>query len=386
MSVRLKVLFISLLTLALAFGFLDSAAWGQGFNFERLHIFLFNLCCGGTILIYYTEDLRALSAKARFFLLLSLGYAVAAFLEFYGVAIFLGLVLAILMETVRARKFSYSFNNFWAAKVEVAVKFHHAALLCLVLGLAMSALVIYNEQYLKFVSMTYLTLDTFFLGFSFPLSLISMAIIFGLMGQGTGCDKKAGDTKALLVLLKNGCFWLINLGVIIFFIFILLEKLNMQVILATSLFWAVLLVYGLFRYLDVSGQQRQFLSSGVLFLVGTAITGICYIILATVPGYERGDYKFLLRVHAFLALYGWNLSGLAVLLRYRDFPIKLHSLKMILGHWLVVAVLCPLGYYYRPVAVIAVLGYGLILYLFLFSKGCGRSKNQPVAKFSADYS
>ena len=75
------------------------------------------------------------------------------------------------------------------------------------------------------------------------------------------------------------------------------------------------------------------------------------------------------RLHAFTALYGWNLSGLAVISRHGDFPLKLHSLRVILLHWLTVLVLCPLGYFVPGVAVLAVLAYGGLLVHLFFNQG-----------------
>ncbi|MCP4341465.1 MAG: hypothetical protein GY799_21925, partial [Desulfobulbaceae bacterium] len=77
----------------------------------------------------------------------------------------------------------------------------------------------------------------------------------------------------------------------------------------------------------------------------------------------------LLRMHAFTALYGWNLSGLAVISRHGDFPIRLHSQKVILLHWLTVLILCPLGYFFPFVAIIAVISYGWLLFILLFNHG-----------------
>ena len=74
-------------------------------------------------------------------------------------------------------------------------------------------------------------------------------------------------------------------------------------------------------------------------------------------------------MHAFTALYGWNLSGLAVISRHGDFPIQLHSQKVILLHWLTVVILCPLGYFFPVFAILAVLCYGWLLFILFFSQG-----------------
>ena len=76
-----------------------------------------------------------------------------------------------------------------------------------------------------------------------------------------------------------------------------------------------------------------------------------------------------MRLHAFTALYGWNLSGLIVIGRHDDFPLQLHSSKIIALHWLTVLMLCPLGYFLPPFAILAVLSYGLLLWILLFNRG-----------------
>ncbi len=49
------------MTTALTCGFLHHLIAPEVMNFERLHIFLFNLCSGGTLLIYFTEGTRQLN-------------------------------------------------------------------------------------------------------------------------------------------------------------------------------------------------------------------------------------------------------------------------------------------------------------------------------------
>lgn len=369
MPITLRLIFLILMTAALAFGYTSHfVPQDYPFNFERLHIFLFNLCSGGTILIYFTEDSRRLTWPGKTFLLLSLTYALLAFYEVYMPAIVIGIFLAILVEIVRIRHFSWNPKSFLSSTTPVQSKFHQAALICLSLGLLASSFVIANNEFFFWVKIAKLQLNTFFLGFSFPISLISMSVIFSQMNS-LDKNRQPESNSNLVNMLENSCFWIINLGVIIFFIFILLEKLVLQVIIASILFCAVMLTYVLYRNLGNRLQQKYFLTSGILFLVGTAITGILYIVLAFSPSYQPEKYKFLLRIHAYLSLYGWNLSGLAVLVRRHEFPIQFHSGKLVTFHWLTVLILCPLGYYSMIFACIAILCYMLILYFFLFRKG-----------------
>lgn len=369
MPTHLRLIFLLLMASALAFGYTGLFLPDNiQFDFERLHIFLFNLCSGGTILIYFTENSWRMTGSSKAFLFLSFSYALLAFYELYLPALMVGVLLAGLVEAVRVRHFSWNPKSFLSPTISVQVKFHHAALVCLSLGLLTSSLVIANNEFFFWVKLANLELNTFFLGFSFPVSLISMAVIFNQMNS-LGKEGRPESLTRLVAMLKNSCFWAINLGVIIFFIFILLELLVYQVIIASILFCAVMLTYMLYRTLGTELQQKYFLTSGMLFLVVTAITGILYIVFAFSPAYHPEKYKFLLKIHAYLALYGWNLSGLAVLVRRHEFPIQLHSGKLVALHWLTVLVLCPLGYYSRVFAVIAVLCYVLILYFFLLRKG-----------------
>lgn len=371
MNLKFKCLLILIMISALGFGYLNLFLPPElNRNFGRLHIFLFNLCAGGGILIYFSEYKR-ITFRCLLFMFLAASYAVLAFLELYIPAIALGFMLSILVEIVRTRRFSWLPHSFFTRTTPVSQKFHHAALICLSIGLAMSSLVILNNIFLHLVHLDKLTLDTFFLGFSFPLSLISMSVIFSLMHEDTtyNQDPTGPNIDQLIMLLKNSCFWVINLGVIIFFLFILFNMNLYQVMVTSILFCSVSLVLGLYWNLGGNIQQKHFLTSGILFLVGTAITGIIYIALTFSPEYVPNKYTFLMRIHAFLALYGWNLSGLAVLMRKEDFPIKLHSGKLVLFHWFTVLILCPLGVSNKFFAIAAVVCYGIILYFFMFSQG-----------------
>ena len=228
MRKRLKLVLMFTMFTALFFGFLHLFVPDRTlYNFERLHIFLFNLVSGGTILIHFTEGNPGLTTKGKVFFGLALAYALLAFWEFYLPAIVVAFILAAIVESVRIKKFSFFPVNFFHPRERVSQKFHQAALLCLSIGLIMSALVIINNEFLKLVTMRKLQLDTFFLGFSFPLSLISMSVIFAFM---------KGDFSRVILRLKNIGFWNVNLGVIIFFIFILFEMFVHQVFVTTILF------------------------------------------------------------------------------------------------------------------------------------------------------
>lgn len=349
------------MTTAMTCGFLHHLIPPSEINFERLHIFLFNLCSGGTLLIYFTEDTRRLSRKALAFLLLSMAFAFCAFWEWYGPTLIIPLLLAAIIENVRVAHFGHRIPKaLFSRKETTSRKFHQASLLCLSLGLMISCPAILNSEFGHWVTLEKLKLDTFFLGFSFPISLISMSVIFALMKH---------HTEPLTGYLKEFSFWVINLGVIIFFLFILASWFVPQVAIASILFVTVSLVLYLYWHEGMKLQQKAFLTSGILFLVVTSITGIVYILLAFSDSYDPQKTLPLLRMHAFTALYGWNLSGLAVISRHGDFPIRLHSQNVILLHWLTVLILCPLGYFFPLVAIFAVLCYGWLLFILLFNHG-----------------
>ena len=361
MSTQLRALFLLTMSIALACGFMHHLIPADVMNFERLHIFLFNLCSGGTLLIYFTEDRNRLSKKGRLFFLLSLTFALCSFLEWYLPTLFIPLLLAAIVEKVRVDHFgSLMPHALFSASENVGRKFHQASLLCLAIGLTMSSPVILNSVYGHWISLEKLKLDTFFLGFSFPLSLISFSVIFSLMQE---------HEMEFTIQIKEALFWTINLGVIIFFLFILAKWFVPQVMIATTLFVAVALVLYLYYHQGIKLQQKAFLTSGILFLLITSITGIVYILIAFSASYDPDDALPLLRLHAFTALYGWNLSGLAVITRHGDFPIRLHSVKIITLHWLTVLLLCPLGYFIPSVAVLAVIFYVWLLQALLFNAG-----------------
>jgi hypothetical protein len=126
-------------------------------------------------------------------------------------------------------------------------------------------------------------------------------------------------------------------------------------------------------------QQKNFLTSGMFFLLYTAITGITYIVVEFFPDYYSHSSKLLLKLHSFASLYGWNLSGLAVIIRFEDFPIRLHSRHVILAHWIIVAFLAPMGYYVGALSFLAVGGYFLLLSVLFFT----RTKNGTAGNVTA---
>ena len=135
MSSRLKGVLLVMMTVALTCGFLHHLVSPAVINFERLHIFLFNLCSGGTLLIYFTEEQPALSRRGALFLLLAVTFAFCAFFQWYLPAMIIPLVLAALVDQVRVDHFgSRAPRALFSSQERVSRKFHQAALLCLSLG------------------------------------------------------------------------------------------------------------------------------------------------------------------------------------------------------------------------------------------------------------
>lgn len=360
MSIRLKILFWVMMTSAMGFGFMHHLVPPEICNFERLHIFLFNLCSGGTLLIYYTEDQRRLSPDGMLFLGLALAFAFVAFFERYLAALIFSLLLFLLTEKIRIRYFGHFFPFAIFSRTEPVVrKFHQASLLCLSIGLLLSGFAIFNSEYGKWFLNGKFELNTFFLGFSFPVSLISFTLIFNLMKE---------EKFALASSMKELAFWVINLGVIIFFLFILAGMFKSQLSVATLLFLAVSLVLFLYGHEGLRVQEKAFLTSGICFLLVTSVTGITYILLSASSSHLPEYGRPLLRLHAFTALYGWNLSGLVVIIRGRDFPLRLHSRQVISFHWLTVLILCPLGYFLPFFAFFSVVSYGVLLGILFFTE------------------
>ncbi len=343
------------MTAAFIFGFADLYI---DKNFERLHIFLFNLTSGGFTILYLTESRRIPSARTILFFILSIVYAVLAFFEIYTAAAVTGLVLAVIVEICRERRLNFFPGHFFKIDEDTSSKFHDASLLCLVMALCLSSLVIFNEVYFHLFKLEKLTLNVFFLGFSFPVSLITFSIIFGII------DK---EKFRLLTIAEHLFFWFICGGVIIFFILIIMQSFPGEVFISFFLFFTVLAIFiAFFRY-GSRMQQKYFLVSGMYFLLFSALTGIVYIVLSKFTFYK--DYgKIVLRIHAFASLYGWNLTGMMVILRWDDFPIALNTGKILYFHWFIIMFLAPLAKFYSPLAVPAVVTYTIFITIFFFSK------------------
>lgn len=345
---------------ALGFGFVHLLAPGFAYDFDRLHVFLFNLCAGGVILLYQGQG-RRVSWKLHAHFALSLAYAIGAFLEQYLVPVVLSVPMLLLVESVRIRRFGSFFPWRFFRRAPISDKFLEAALLCLSIGTGIATLVILNNEHLHLVHLDKLSLDVFFLGYSFPLSLLTMSVMF------TFTDEQGGRSYGVL---KEVGFWSITVGVIAFFFFIIFEVTAVELVVANALLASVCMVYWLFVRHSKPVQQRSILVSGMAFLVLTGVTGVLYLLEYLYPPIEAW-HDYFLTWHATVALYGWNLSGLFIVVRWDDFPITRNTWLVILLHWATVLVLAPLGSYSLVAAALALPVYtALVIYVF-FGKARG---------------
>ena len=342
------------MALALLFGFLHPIWPDSPVSFKRLHIFLFNLLVGGSLILYYTEGTK-ISGRVRLYFGLALAYALFAAAGLYIPMLLLSIPLLLVVEWVRIRRFSLFPHDFFRRTAPVSEKFNQASLLCLSIGIVFASLVTLNNEYLHLVSYEKLTLEVFFLGYSFPVSLITMSLMFSFMTLRNG---------PVIKVLKEVGFWFVNLGVIIFFIFIILGFGIAEIVVATTLFCTVFMIFFLFLATAPSVQQKTFLVSGMVFLLFTALTGIFYILQYFFPTLDQ-HREYLLSLHAMVSLYGWNLSGLFIIIRWHDFPIRLNSTIALTLHWAIVLVLAPLGKIILPLSALAMLAYvALLLIVF----------------------
>jgi hypothetical protein len=344
---------------ALLFGFLHPLWPDSPVSLKRLHIFLFNLCSGGALILYFVEKSKDVSLKVKLYFLISVLYAFFAAAGWYIATLVISIPLLAVVESVRIKRFSLFPLDFFSRKTTVSDKFQHSAILCLSLGILIAGLVILNNEYLGYVSFEKLSLDVFFLGYSFPISLITMSIMFHFLKD------TPGRTAAIIM---EASFWLINLGVITFFVFIIFEMLILEILASSVLFVTVIVIFFMFLINAPKVQQKTFLISGMSFLLFTALTGVLYVLKYFFP--ELDGYAELMLVgHATISLYGWNLSGLLIIIRWRDFPIRLNSALSIFLHWVIVFVLAPLGKFYHYFAFAAVPAYMALLGIVFLSRG-----------------
>ncbi len=351
--------------LAFCFGFADYIWPDVGISFHRLHVFLFNLCSGGSLILFHCARSSKTQAAARFFFSFSILYSLFAAMGWFALTLVVSVPLAIAVEVVRVRLFGFWPWGFFKTEISVSEKFELAALLCLSLAIVIASLVIVNNEYVRWLSYPKLTVDVFFLGYSFPVSLITMSIMFRFIPS---LSPESHGKKDLAELLGESSFWLVNLGVIVFFVFIIAGWYAGEIAASVILTVTVSAIFALFLIKARSGQQKAFLLSGMSFLLLTAITGVLYILKDHVIAVAEID-SFLLLLHGTISLYGWNLCGLLIIIRFDDFPIRLNSALFIVLHWSVVLILSPLAKFHVLLSAMAVVGWMILLGLVFFGAG-----------------
>ncbi|AEE14737.1 hypothetical protein Thena_1116 [Thermodesulfobium narugense DSM 14796] len=317
----------------------DLLIWASStsFQIQRLHIFFFNLIAGGTTILWFTKKEINFSKSTWLYLITSFIYALSAFLNLYTISLISGILLIVIVERVRIKYFGIFPNAFFDYKVSVGKKFHLASILCLSIGIFLAQLTILNNYFIKIISPDILPLNYFYLGFSFPLSLIIFSIIYNLIDS---------NSTTSLRLQKEVGFWLVNLGVIIFFVFIIFKIVIGELVCASILIIYIFFTFYLFIKNSQYLENKKFLLSGLLFLTITSITGVLMIYLQfSYPDTQSYQVlkSFLLQIHGYLALYGWSLSGLIVIIRKLYVNNIFKNNTNIIIHWFLLTLLVPFG-------------------------------------------
>lgn len=368
MNLFYKRLFFGLIFLGFIFGLMQylipnqtalvTLKYHNYFQIQRLHIFLFNLVAGGTLLLWYSTGEKKFNSMVKMYLVVSFIFSIVIYFNQYIIGIFLSVVLAVIVENVRIKKFSFIPLDFFTKKLNISQKFHQAALLCLSMALIISALVMLNNNVFKRFDLLNLVLDDFFLGFSFPLSLITFSLMFKYINI---------NEVVKLMKLQEISFWTVTLGVIIFFVFIIYGYFPGEIVLATILLIAVLLFFYIFKINYKPIEEEKFLKSGIYFLILTSIIGVSIVLLNQYSHNEEINNIFY-NYHSYLALYGWNLSGMILLIRKDEFPIKTYNNFIFISHWILILIMIPIALKFPIVSIPTSLFFGFFLYYIFFSK------------------
>lgn len=335
------------------------------YPYMTLHVFLFNLTGGGILLLIHARGKTGPGAMEAGFLAGAFVFLAGVFFNLPALNIVAALWLGVLVESVRWKKYSWFPYEFFTG-APVSRKFEQASLLCLSLGLFIATGTIINNDYIHLVHFDKLDLHVFFLGFSFPLSLITYSLIFH-RAENSGRPRRRT--------LEEFCFWGLNLGVIIFFVFIVLEIFIMQLVMALTLFITVWLTMYVHLVSGRRGPEWRFLISALFFLVAGSVTGIIYIIMLWKMKHYTSGY--LLSLHSAANLFGWNLTWMMLTVRQGEFPLRAGIKFLVPLHWAFVLTI-PAARVNPYFAVISIILCGLLLGLdfFIASKGPGKISGQ----------
>ncbi len=333
-------------------------------SFSALHVFLFNLTSGGLLIMTLAWNRRDLALEGATFYVACLIFSFAASFGSYLLAVVSALTLAILVEFTRWRIFSFFPFEFFSKK-QVSCKFEQASLLCLSLGLIICAVAMLNNHYLVLFHLEKLDLHVFFLGFSFPISLMNFSFIFRKIEE-SGRDYSRG--------LAEFCFWGLNLGVILFFFFIIFQTYPLQLLMALLLFATVIVT--IFFHVKKSGRgfEWSMLLSSLCFLVLGSLTGIAYIlVLWLFPDYHSG---YMLSLHSAATLFGWNMTWIILACRSEKTPPRV-SARFIIGvHWVFVLLL-PAARVSTLFGALVSIPFLVLLLTGLFSEGRREEPGRP---------
>lgn len=354
----LRIMLFCMMLSSFFAGFLHHTP-GEQLNIHRIHVFLFNLCAGGMLILTYSTppERRAVS---WFFLVASLIFTISAALSSYPIAICAAFSCAALAEYARIRRFSFMPLDFFRNGVSIVTKFHHAAMLCLSTALLFSAMSMLAR--LWDISLPpKMTVDIFFLGFSFPVSLITMSLLF---------EKISSLQNGIDLSLSQFVFWAVNLGVIVFFIFILAEWVYPQIVIASLLIVPVCVMFCLFMKRFSGSDSHTLLISGISFLLTSAFSGVAYLAvkyLITESGLLL--QKYILEFHRLASLYGWNQVGMLLLFEKSGFRIQRISRLAIASHWVGVALCAPLALFAWKCGLVASILYTAFLTIIFWKTG-----------------
>jgi len=347
-SKSIRIVVFGTIMAAVCSGFLK-AVMGPDIQLDvgALNIFLFNLATGGTLILTRFAGKSSFTALTVAYYLGALVFAVAASIHLPAACIVSAIFLAVIVEYVRWTQFGW-FPEFFQA-VSVSRKFQQAALLCLSSGLFICAATMLNNSYLGLVHLEKLDLHVFFLGFSFPISLSTFSLLFERVEAGSGPPVRRQS---------EFCFWALNLGVIVFFLFIVSECYPGQILMSLTLFTTIMVALSLHLKYTPRNQEATLLTSALAFSIVGSLSGIAYVLLLwTSENYTPG---IVLSMHAAAAVFGWNMVWLMLTARKGQYPLAFNT-KVLLGiHWTLV-VLIP----FARESVVAAVPAALCLLVFL---------------------
>ncbi|MBW1614991.1 MAG: hypothetical protein JRJ49_00360 [Deltaproteobacteria bacterium] len=182
MSIKFKIILTVLMIIGFGAGFCDTLFLEiTVYDLERIHIF-FLIYAAAEQLFYVIpkQKIKFVIQQQPFFTLVYICHN-GFFKPLYCLDYYLINIGFYKTETVRMKKFSFFPFQFFKSDVLPAEKFHNASLLCLSIGLVLSVFAIINRQYYQVVHSDQAELNTFFLDFSFPLSLITFSLIFSFI-------------------------------------------------------------------------------------------------------------------------------------------------------------------------------------------------------------